>query len=255
MIQIPTPVRFSDPATANCELQSTRKTLDISALFSWLKMPEKFSMRTQSAEECGTLTRNQDTAKWKREREFELGRDCAKQAMLEIGANGAVLVNADRSPAWPDGVTGSISHSSKIIWAAVASRQTTRSIGIDTEPLIEPKVIASIKKQIVSDQEWEEAKTAMAQLSETELFTALFSAKEAFYKCVYQVNQRFFNFRDAVANFVSDREILIRTHFRKSGPGIQENTEEEICLRVYFEILDTNVFSIVWVEAGELAWT
>lgn len=254
MIQVPQIGSFFKQTPSSSDSNSTCGSAIAAPLFQWLALPGQFAMRAENADDSSTLARNLDDAKRKRQREFELGRECARRAMQEIGATGEVLVNADRSPAWPDGVTGSISHSSKTVWAAAASKETTLSIGIDTEPFIESKVIASIKKQIVSNQEWEKAKTKLPQLSDIEIFTALFSAKEAFYKCVYQVTQKYFNFRDAEANFVSDREVLIRTCLSKSGASSDEKVSNEMSLRVYFEFVDNSVFSIAWIEAGELAW-
>ena len=53
-----------------------------------------------------------DHAVPKRRREFTAGRTAARRACARLGVwAGALPVAADRTPVWPEGVVGSISHS------------------------------------------------------------------------------------------------------------------------------------------------
>jgi enterobactin synthetase component D len=176
--------------------------------------------------------------------------------LRDIGASGPVGVNADRSPAWPAGTCGSISHSSNFTWAAAANLNCSQSVGIDTEPLIDAKIMGSIKAQIVSKSEWDKAKLSTFGMTNAQLFTAIFSAKEAFYKCVYPIENEYFGFRDAVATFLSNREVVVRRCCQKtdhnSNKSLRQNSAK---LSVFIEFVGSDVFALTWKESGELSWT
>ncbi|MFI5912950.1 4'-phosphopantetheinyl transferase [Dactylosporangium sp. NPDC051541] len=69
-----------------------------------------------------------------RRREFTAGRTCARRALSRLGVHGRPLVPAEnRAPVWPDGTTGSITHTAGYCAAAVARRADVRAVGIDAE--------------------------------------------------------------------------------------------------------------------------
>ncbi|MDX1822774.1 MAG: 4'-phosphopantetheinyl transferase superfamily protein [Paracoccaceae bacterium] len=69
----------------------------------------------------------------KRRDEFIAGRAVARLAMARLGLPPHPIPAApDRSPVWPDGVTGSISHTGGIC-AAVLSRDPAHPLGLDIE--------------------------------------------------------------------------------------------------------------------------
>lgn len=130
----------------------------------------------------------------RRQREFAAGRAAARAAMRRLGwPECAIPPRQDRSPAWPDGWVGSISHSASVCLAVGAWRQRWASIGIDIEedqrvgpelwPLVcRPRELRSL-----------EALDAPAQKHRV---TRLFSAKEAFYKWQYPQTRRMLDFQD-----------------------------------------------------------
>jgi 4'-phosphopantetheinyl transferase EntD len=62
----------------------------------------------------------------KRTREFAAGRLCARRALAEFGVTGYPLrMNRDRRPHWPAPVIGSITHTTGMSGAVVASRKHT----------------------------------------------------------------------------------------------------------------------------------
>ena len=64
----------------------------------------------------------------KRQQEFLAGRLCAHAALCELGMPRMALPSrADRTPAWPDPVVGSITHSERHCAAAVALRSRVRA--------------------------------------------------------------------------------------------------------------------------------
>ena len=71
----------------------------------------------------------------KRHREFAAGRRAARAAMTGLGLPAvAIPMGPDRAPVWPEGVTGSISHTDTHCLAAVARTGEVRALGLDLEP-------------------------------------------------------------------------------------------------------------------------
>lgn len=150
--------------------------------------------------------------------------------------------NADRSPSWPKGYVGSISHSRNWIVAAAARHDWWKSIGIDSEPITTCQRAAFLKDQIGHSVEWQLLDSA--RLSLPAAFTLLFSAKEAFYKCWYPLRQRFVDFLDVMATSVEPEQMFAAdgTH----GGTITLKTVEagEMQLRVRYQITGEDVFTL-----------
>jgi 4'-phosphopantetheinyl transferase EntD len=118
----------------------------------------------------------------RRRAEFTAGRAAARLAMQGLGLPPqAVPMAPDRSPVWPSGVTGSISHAAGIC-AAVLSRDVTRLLGLDIEdaapldPALWPLVLTP------------EEITALAQTPADQRGTCakrIFGIKEAAYKAQF----------------------------------------------------------------------
>ncbi|GAA3451314.1 4'-phosphopantetheinyl transferase family protein [Dactylosporangium matsuzakiense] len=69
-----------------------------------------------------------------RRREFTAGRSCARRALARLGVHGKPLVPSEhRAPVWPQGTTGSITHTAGYCAAAVALSTDVRAVGIDAE--------------------------------------------------------------------------------------------------------------------------
>lgn len=69
-----------------------------------------------------------------RQSEFITTRDCAREALQELGyAPGPILMGRYGEPVWPRGVVGSLTHGANLRAAAVALATSYRSIGIDVE--------------------------------------------------------------------------------------------------------------------------
>ena len=179
--------------------------------------------------------------KTKREQEFLLGRECAESQLHAWGEYSAVEVNEDRSPAWPQGFVGSISHSDKWVWASVARDVDLRSIGIDTEIVADAKTENQLRTEIATEKEWKTA--AKTGLNPRQQFSVVFSAKEAFYKCWYPINPRYFDFADAIVTSASRKRLTIKT--ARSNPNFGTQPKE---LNIYFFVNKNEVFTITWME-------
>lgn len=130
--------------------------------------------------------------------EFTAGRLCARRAMAEFGFTDRPLhMHSDRRPQWPQPIIGSISHTSGMCGAVVAKKRQFRAIGLDME--IVGNVTAEIWPTICSPEEiaW------LATLPEPEqarCAAIIFSAKESFYKCQYNVTQQWLEYDDVTLN-------------------------------------------------------
>jgi 4'-phosphopantetheinyl transferase EntD len=100
---------------------------------------------------------------------------------------------ADRQPVWPQGIVGTITHTTGFCAAAVAPGNELLAIGLDSEVVGSPT--ADIWPTICRTEEldW------VNQLAETDraaAVTLVFSAKEAFYKCQYPLVGEWLDFHD-----------------------------------------------------------
>jgi enterobactin synthetase component D len=124
-----------------------------------------------------------------RRREFAAGRLCAARALRQLGASGPVgRDEKTREPLWPEGVAGSISHTRALAAAAVTRGPM---LGIDLEPQLSAGALRDVRTSAISDAEW-------ALLgADPALATALFSAKESLFKCLWPSTRVFLDFPDA----------------------------------------------------------
>ncbi|KRB61196.1 hypothetical protein ASE04_22810 [Rhizobium sp. Root708] len=129
-----------------------------------------------------------------RQNEFAAGRHCARVAMAELGRHAlAIPMGSDRAPIWPDGLVGSISHCGS--WCAAAVGRVAEgfaAIGIDIEAA-RPLDI-ELAEEICTDGE-REWLTKMPEADRGALLAAIFSAKEATYKCQYALTGKLVDFQ------------------------------------------------------------
>ena len=161
----------------------------------------------------------------KRRREYSAGRACARDAMATLGlAPVALPASRDRLPAWPPGIVGSITHDNRVAAAAVARRADgVRSVGIDLEPG-EP-LPGEIYDTVCLPEEmrWLGAQSEPARGL---LARALFSAKEAAFKCQFPLTGRMLEFDEVAVRFDIDfgafeAEFLNDEVARKCGRMLQ----------------------------------
>jgi len=116
----------------------------------------------------------------KRRRDFALGRACAHAALVALGRHDAVIgIGARGAPLWPDGVLGSITHTSGYAAALVAETRGFSGVGLDAERVgqvtedLWPRLFDAAERDHLLDVD---------AASRPVLATLLFSAKEACYK-------------------------------------------------------------------------
>lgn len=124
----------------------------------------------------------------KRREEFVAGRLAARCAMRALGyPDRAVPMAEDRSPIWPEGLVGSISHCSFAAVCAVAGCDSLGAVGIDVET--DEDLPADLLGSVCGAEELNPEDPGAGQLGKR-----IFSAKEAAYKAQYAISATIFGF-------------------------------------------------------------
>ncbi|WKD57480.1 4'-phosphopantetheinyl transferase Npt [Corynebacterium capitovis DSM 44611] len=160
-------------------------------------------MRTDSAvdltnfnqlhpEEKGLVSRAVD----RRKAEFGDARWCAHEALAELGygSSEAILRGEGGMPLWPDGVSGSLTHTEGFRAAVVAPVDHLVSVGIDCEPA--GPLPEGVVDQIARSQERQQIDTMRSNGIEW-ADRLIFCAKEATYKCWFPLSRRWLGFDGA----------------------------------------------------------
>jgi 4'-phosphopantetheinyl transferase EntD len=133
----------------------------------------------------------------KRKREFATGRALARQALAYLRRPGVELLSGpDRTPIWPPGISGSISHCDGRAVVAVAEHGT---VGIDIEQRrdLKPELwpLVMLPEEIFELEQYgdDEERGQGALL--------VFSAKEAAYKAQYGWSKQLLDFHAIRVNF------------------------------------------------------
>lgn len=125
-----------------------------------------------------------------RHREFAAGRAAARQAMQAIGcAQIAVPMGEDRTPVWPDGLRGSISHCATACIAVVGPSPATLGIDLEPDTPLDADLIPHICMPLERDWLALQPPTARGALARI-----IFSAKEAVFKAQYPLTRTVFGF-------------------------------------------------------------
>ena len=143
-----------------------------------------------------------------RRREFAAGRAAARQALARAGLVAtAIPAGPDRAPLWPDGATGSISHSRHIAVALASDIRHTCGIGVDTEPAL--PLQADLRAEIVGPDD----RLSGADLPDLVAARLCFSVKETVFKAQFPLTRRWLDFRDIAVG-------LTPAGFTVSGTGL-----------------------------------
>lgn len=136
-----------------------------------------------------------------RRRQFAAGRRCARLALTGAGFEAtAIPVGERRAPRWPAGATGSISHTEGYVVSVAARRSSAAdgaglTIGIDAERL--GRVGENLYSWLFVDVEQRDLRRLGPERRDVAA-TAMFGAKEAFYKAQFAVTGAWVNFSDVV---------------------------------------------------------
>lgn len=146
----------------------------------------------------------------RRRAEFVAGRACARTALAALGvAPQAIAVAADRTPCWPAGYVGSISHSPSYAIALAADAERFASLGVDMEPAL--PLPSNLEPLIVhpQDRPCDNADGLAAK--------RMFVAKEAYYKALYPLRRDVLDFMDVTIELTCTRGTAFRAVRRSDG--------------------------------------
>ena len=157
----------------------------------------------------------------KRQRDFALGRTCARRALQRLGAPAvAIPAAANRAPVWPDDVVGSITHCDQFAAAAVGWRSEFAGLGLDAEPAA-PPLEAGLVRLICTPAE-AAALPGHPRLDGLDWLRLVFSAKEAVYKAVAPMSGVFLNFHDVEVDFDTERGVFRARLVRAPDPRLPD---------------------------------
>ncbi len=145
----------------------------------------------------------------RRLQEFTAGRGHARSVLEQLGQRlPEVAVGPDRSPLWPAGFVGSISHAGDLVLAVAARSSALRAIGVDLEPAV--PLDAELLQRVCRPEELARLATSAAPSHRAKL---IFSAKESVYKCIAPLTGAFLEFEDVEILFAAgERQFLARGH-------------------------------------------
>lgn len=135
-----------------------------------------------------------------RQREFSAGRSAAREAMIQINWQPEAIPSApDRSPVWPKGLVGSITHGGHVCVAITGLQDQVHALGIDIEEDL--PVNSALWQTICTHREFATLVASIPRSEQGQWVTRLFCAKEAFYKWQYPQTGRVLDFCDVQVTF------------------------------------------------------
>jgi 4'-phosphopantetheinyl transferase EntD len=137
--------------------------------------------------------------------EFLTGRTYARRALRTLGmAAPTIGWNRDRSPIWPKGVIGCITHTRDYCAAVVARTHgpgKLRGIGVDIET--PGRITDGMALKTFTETERAALAGVLEELRQ-ERMCAMFCAKEAFYKMQFPLTQAWVGFQDVSVTLGED---------------------------------------------------
>ena len=138
-----------------------------------------------------------------RRRELAAGRRAARAAMAELGrAPEPIGRRPDRSPAWPAGLVGSITHTDGLVAAAVATRPGLGGpgrVGLGLDAEVDRPLPPGVAGRVVGADE----RTALGATATAD-GVVVFSAKEAVFKALNPMTGRWLEPGDVSVELVAD---------------------------------------------------
>ncbi|MCB9229372.1 MAG: 4'-phosphopantetheinyl transferase superfamily protein [Deltaproteobacteria bacterium] len=169
------------------------------------------------------------TACRKRKAEYLAGRYCIRQSMEQAGfvpgSPFSIRSGKHREPLWPEGWTGSVTHSHQLAMAAVAPRHLCRSLGLDLEKRLSEKSFAAIRHAVLFNSEpgLLESVRGEGESAVRSCATLIFSAKESIFKAIFPHVGIYFGFEDANITAIDwQRKTFSFRLTRTLGPDFQD---------------------------------
>ncbi len=153
----------------------------------------------------------------KRQAEFFAGRYCVKNSLtkskLTNNAQGVVVgIGHNRSPIWPKGIIGSITHTDNAAVSIIAPDSAYTYLGVDIEKIMPIEQAHDIKTTILTTDELKKIDSiypGRLTLPLNILITLIFSAKESLFKALYKNVQSYFDFNVAFTKKIDLESLAI----------------------------------------------
>ncbi|MDE2977930.1 MAG: 4'-phosphopantetheinyl transferase superfamily protein [Acidobacteriota bacterium] len=188
---------------------------------------------TEEARQLGFgLPANLGSAIDKRRREYLAGRISAGHALRQFlgpaASEGDIVADDDDVPRWPEGVVGSISHGAGFGFAAVAAADRYGGLGVDVERVVSSRQAGRLRVRVLNEREMSLRQGAAGGLTEAEMFTLVFSAKESAYKALFPRYRQVLGFsdvelerREAGDGDAGCGELRLRTRVAREGGAVR----------------------------------
>ncbi|MBT0726777.1 4'-phosphopantetheinyl transferase superfamily protein [Rosenbergiella australiborealis] len=146
-----------------------------------------------------TLPQTLKQAVKKRQAEYLASRWLVAKLLLPENKSFQLLNRADRSPIWPLGFSGSLSHHDHK--AFVVLDASPALVGNDIERMLTEDKAKELQSMIMNDAEFDLLMTS--GFSSAQATTLLFSLKETVYKAVYPEVQTLFGFEQVILTAIN----------------------------------------------------
>jgi enterobactin synthetase component D len=146
----------------------------------------------------------------KRQAEYLAARLLLRRLQHQLGLTPAQILPAiDRSPLWPAGQQGSVSHSGDFVLVGLGNN-VGRHLGVDLEQWLTAAQYQELAPAILSAQEQQWCLRENSHLSLSQQLTLIFAAKEALYKALYPDCRQIMEFSAARVLAISASQILLQ---------------------------------------------
>jgi len=179
--------------------------------------------------------------------EYLASRAGAAALLRAQGAASVEVTNGfDRAPVWPQGFTGSITHSPLLACVAVQPLAACASMGLDAQTILDDEAAIDVSRHCLRADEVR-ACVVKEPLCDRTLLTLMFSAKEAFFKCVYPLVRKHFDYTGVQVSSVADGRVHVRV---LDSPG--DHLPAGFMLEGTFQLAQGHAFTAFELRAGTL---
>lgn len=190
------------------------------------------------------LAESVEGAVLKRQCEYLAGRFCARESLQRFALEQGLTLESmkvgtgkSREPLWPQGVIGSISHSSQFAIAMVScSASSYLGLGVDIEEQMKPDLALRLCDQIMSERERSQF-NCLSKMCFEDFVTLTFSAKEALFKALFPMLGVYLEFDSSELIFFDQNEQCL--HFRLTY-RLSAIWHKDRILKVQYHVLTTS---------------
>ncbi|MEO1170799.1 MAG: 4'-phosphopantetheinyl transferase superfamily protein [Myxococcota bacterium] len=180
-----------------------------------------------------------------RRAEFATGRKCARLAASALGVPITELLSGPhREPLWPKAVVGSITHCRDVAAAVVCPSRAVAAIGIDIEEN-EP-LPPGTEELVLTERERHRRRVLPTE------DRVVFSAKEAVYKCIFPIVERFVDMQEVEIDMTAEacfRARPAQARPAEVGPGLASVPWAKLAGR--YAVTETRIWTVAWLPRNE----